>query len=105
MPDRAQWLLGLGCVHMNKKEPSTEWRQSVAGMLDSYRKLFEIVFNIQVQVQGLERTLVDADAAVREKYLQHCEDVRKELEDSKAVAVHLLERTAGKLRGDPAWKD
>ena len=90
---------------MTNKEPSPDWRQSVAGMLDSYRKLFEIVFNIQVQVQGLERTLVDADPALRDKYLQHCEEVRKELEDSKAVAVHLLERTAGKLRGDPAWKD
>jgi len=88
-----------------KKEPSPDWSQSVAGMLDSYRKLFEIVFNIQVQVTGLERTLVEADPELREKYLQHCQDVRTELEDSKAVAVHLLERTAGKLRGDPNWKD
>jgi hypothetical protein len=74
-------------------------------MLDSYRKLFEIVFSIQVQVTALERTLVDTDAALKDKYLQHCQDVRNELEDSKAVAVHLLERTAGKLRGDPDWKD
>jgi len=88
-----------------KKDLSPDWRQNVAGMLDSYRKLFEIVFNIQVQVTGLERTLIEADPALREKYLQHCEDVRTELEDSKAVAVHLLERTAGQLRGDPEWKD
>lgn len=90
---------------MSKKEPSPDWRQSVAGMLDSYRKLFEIVFNIQVQVQGLERTLMDGDPVLREKYLLHCEEVRKELDDSKTVAVHLLEKTAGKLRGDPAWRD
>ena len=88
-----------------KNQPSPDWRQNVAGMLDSYRKLFEIVFNIQVQVTGLERTLIEGDPAIREKYLQHCQDVRAELEDSKAVAVHLLERTAGKLRGDPEWKD
>ncbi len=88
-----------------KNEPTPDWRQNVAGMLDSYRKLFEIVFNIQVQVTGLERTLIETDPALRDKYLQHCQDVRTELEDSKAVAVHLLERTAGKLRGDPEWKD
>jgi len=88
-----------------KNQPSPDWRQNVAGMLDSYRKLFEIVFNIQVQVTGLERTLIESDPALREKYLQHCEQVRAELEDSKAVAVHLLEKTAGKLRGDPEWKD
>jgi len=88
-----------------KNQPSPDWRQNVAGMLDSYRKLFEIVFNIQVQVTGLERTLVETDPELREKYLQHCADVRAELEDSKAVAVHLLEKTAGKLRGDPEWKD
>ena len=90
---------------MRNNEPSVEWRQSVAGMLDSYRKLFEIVFNIQVQVQAMERTLIDTDPAVRDRYLQHCQDVRNELEASKAVAVHLLERTAGKLRGDPEWRD
>jgi len=88
-----------------KNQPSPDWRQSVAGILDSYRKLFEIVFQIQVQVSGLERTLIDADPALRERFQQHCEEVRKELDDSKAVAVHLLERTAGKLRDDPQWKD
>jgi hypothetical protein len=88
-----------------KNQPSPDWRQNVAGMLDSYRKLFEIVFNIQVQVTGLERTLIESDPALREKYLEHCQNVRAELEDSKAVAVHLLEKTAGKLRGDPEWKD
>jgi len=87
-----------------KTEPP-DWRQSVAGMLDSYRKLFEIVFQIQVQVTGMERTLIDSEPTLREKYLQHCEEVRSELEDSKAVAVHLLEKTAGKLRDDPQWKD
>ena len=88
-----------------KKQPSPDWRQSVAGMLDSYRKLFEIVFQIQVQVSAMERTLIDANPELREQYLRHSEEVRKELEDSKAVAVHLLERTAGKLRDDPQWKD
>jgi hypothetical protein len=88
-----------------KKQTSANWQLSVAGMLDSYRKLFEIVFQIQVQVTAVERTLIDIDPAVRERYLQHCEDVRNELEDSKAVAVHLLEKTAGQLRGDPQWKD
>jgi len=88
-----------------KKEQQPDWRRNVAGMLDSYRKLFEIVFQIQVQVTGLERTLIESDAALRDKYLQHCEDVRNELEDSKAVAIHLLEKTAGQLRGDPEWKD
>ncbi len=88
-----------------KKEEQPDWRLNVAGMLDSYRKLFEIVFQIQVQVTGLERTLIESDPALREKYMQHCEDVRNELEDSKAVAIHLLEKTAGKLRGDPEWKD
>jgi hypothetical protein len=89
-----------------KKEPSPDWHLSVAGMLDSYRKLFEIVFQIQVQVTALERTLIETDdPAVRDKYMQHCEDVRNELEDSKAVAIHLLEKTAGQLRGDPKWKD
>ena len=87
-----------------KKQPSPDWRKSVAGMLDSYRKLFEIVFQIQVQVTALERSLV-ADPALHEQYLKHCEDVRSELEDSKAVAVHLLEKTAGQLRDDPNWKD
>ena len=90
---------------MAKNEPKPDWRQSTAGILDSYRKLFEIVFNIQVQVTGMERTLIDVDPALREKYLHHCDEIRAELEDSKAVAVHLLERTAGKLRGDPNWKD
>ena len=86
-------------------KPSPEWRQSIASVLDSYRKLFEIVFSIQVQVSAMERTLVDTDPALREKYLEHMEQVRAELEDSKAVAVHLLEKTAGQLRGDPDWKD
>ena len=89
---------------MEKQQPSPDWRKSVAGMLDSYRKLFEIVFQIQVQVTALERTLV-ADPALLEQYEKHLADVRAELEDSKAVAVHLLERTAGQLRGDPDWKD
>src|SRR5581483_1616727 len=44
--DIAQWLLVSGVLGMSNKEPSPDWRQSVAGMLDSYRKLFEIVFNI-----------------------------------------------------------
>ena len=86
-------------------KPSPEWRQSIASVLDSYRKLFEIVFSIQVQVSAMERTLIDTDPALREKYLEHMEQVRAELEDSKAVAVHLLEKTAGQLRGDPDWKD
>ena len=86
------------------KQPSPDWRKSVAGMLDSYRKLFEIVFQIQVQVTALERTLV-VDPALREQYEKHLTEVRAELEDSKTVAVHLLERTAGQLRGDPNWKD
>jgi len=89
-----------------KNEPQPDWRRNVAGMLDSYRKLFEIVFQIQVQVTALERTLIETDdPTLRDKYLQHCQDVRTELEDSKAVAIHLLEKTAGKLRGDPEWKD
>ena len=87
-----------------EKQPSPDWRKSVAGMLDSYRKLFEIVFQIQVQVTALERTLV-VDPTLREQYEKHLSDVRAELEDSKTVAVHLLEKTAGQLRGDPNWKD
>jgi len=87
-----------------KKQLFPDWQKSVAGILDSYRKLFEIVFQIQVQVTALERTLV-ADPALREQYDKHLDDVRRELEDSKAVAVHLLEKTAGQLRGDPDWKD
>ncbi len=87
-----------------EKQPSPDWRKSVAGILDSYRKLFEIVFQIQVQVTALERTLV-ADPVLREQYEKHLTDVRAELEDSKTVAVHLLEKTAGQLRGDPNWKD
>jgi hypothetical protein len=88
-----------------KNEPPIDWRTNVAGMLDSYRKLFEIVFEIQIQVTGMERTLIEVDPSLREKYLQHCQEVRSEIEDSKAVAIHLLEKTAGKLRGDPQWSD
>lgn len=86
------------------KQVSPDWSKSVAGMLDSYRKLFEIVFQIQVQVTAMERTLI-ADPALRDQYEKHLTEVRAELEDSKAVAVHLLEKTAGQLRGDPNWKD
>lgn len=93
------------CGVSMKKQPSPNWELSVAGMLDSYRKLFEIVFQIQVQVTALERTVIGADDPLRKTYLRHCEEVRNELEDSKAVAVHLLEKTAGQLRGDPKWKD
>lgn len=77
----------------------------MASVLESYRKLFEIVFEIQVQVTGMERTLIDVSPELRERYQQQCVLVREEIESSKAVAVHLLEKTAGKLRGDPEWQD
>ncbi len=89
-----------------KKQPSPNWEQSTAGILDSYRKLFEIVFKIQVQVTALERTLIEVgDPVLQEAYARHCQEVQGELEDSKAIAIHLLEKTAGQLRGDPKWKD
>ena len=86
-------------------KPKQNYALGLAAILDVLRKLIEIIYNNQTELSAIHRALDEADPTFRERYEKHFAAVTQEISDAKDSALHLMERTAGQLRGDPYWAD
>ena len=86
-------------------KPKQNYAHGLAAILDVMRKLTEIIYNNQTELSAMHRALEEADPSFKERYEKYFAAVTEEIADAKDSALHLMERTAGQLRGDPYWAD
>ena len=82
-----------------------DWRVSVGATLELLKKFYEASWDASMNVYAMRHYLAQKDVNFEKEFAACYGAVVQEFDSAHHTTLHMLDKLAGQLKGDPFWKD